>query len=95
MGEPSLLDVSRQDSTVEIYRFLWLRSFHHPIAVRLSVRKDGSALLISKETDGKGGYKPGKLIRKTTALLPTEQTERFRESSQTLRHMDLADQTTE
>lgn len=78
MGEPSLLDVSRQDSTVEIYRFLWLRSFHHPIAVRLAVRKDGTALLISKETDGKGGYKPGRLIRNTTALLPREQRERFR-----------------
>jgi hypothetical protein len=46
MGEPSLLEVSRQDATVEVYRFLWLRSFHHPISVRLIFRKDGTAMLI-------------------------------------------------
>jgi hypothetical protein len=75
MGEPSLLELSRQDATAEVYRFLWLRSFHHPIAVRLLLRKDGTAMLISKETDGKGGYQPGKLTRNTTASLSKEQTE--------------------
>lgn len=78
MGEPSVLEVSRQDATAEVYRFLWLRSFHHPISVRLVFRKDGSALLISKETDGKGGYQPGKLIRNSTARLSKEQSEWFR-----------------
>src|SRR5262249_15746244 len=46
MGEPSLLELSRADA----YRFLWLRSFHHPISARLVVRNDGTATLISKET---------------------------------------------
>jgi hypothetical protein len=78
MGEPSLWELSRQDSTVEVYRFLWLRTFHHPISVRLAVRKDGTALLVSKEMDGMGGYEPGKLIRNTTAPLSKEQTELFR-----------------
>ena len=78
MGEPSLLELSRRDATAEVYRFLWLRSFHHPISVRLVVRKDGRATLTSKESDGKGGYEPGKLIRNTTATLSKEQTDLFR-----------------
>jgi hypothetical protein len=77
MSEPSLWDVSRQDSTGEVYRFLWLRSFHHPISVRLTVRKDGTGLLTSKETNGKGGYEPGKLVRDLRATLSREQTRWF------------------
>jgi hypothetical protein len=77
MREPSLWEVSRQDSTAEVFRFLWLRSFHHPISVRLTVRKDGTGILTSKETDGKGGYAPGKLIRNLAATLSKEQTAFF------------------
>jgi hypothetical protein len=77
MGEPSLLEVSRRDSTAEVYRFLWLRTFHHPILVRLAVRNDGTARLTLKETDGKGGYEPGKLIRNTTAKLSKQQNQWF------------------
>src|SRR5215471_9852970 len=78
MGEASLLELSRRDPTAEVYRLLWLRSFHHPISVRLVVRNDGTATLTSKETGGKGGYEPGKLTRNTTATLSKEQTEFFR-----------------
>jgi hypothetical protein len=82
MREPSLWDVSGQDSAMEVYRFLWLRSFHHPISVRLTVRHDGTGLLTSKETDGKGGYDPGKLIRNVTATLSREQTDWFRDRAE-------------
>ena len=58
MAEPSLLDASK-DRTVVAYRFLWLRTFHHPIAVRLTIRPDGTASLVGKETTGQGGYKAG------------------------------------
>ena len=34
-------------------------------------------MLISKETDGKGGYQPGELTRNTTASLSKEQAELF------------------
>lgn len=78
MSEPSLLELSRRDATAEVYRFVYLRSFHHPISVRLVLRKDGTAILVSKETDGKGGYEPGKLIRNTTATLSKKQTDFFR-----------------
>lgn len=84
MREPSLWDLSRQDFGAEVYRFLWLRSFHHPISVRLTVRKDGTGLLTSKETDGKGGYHPGKLIRNLTATLSKQQTDRFRDRAERL-----------
>ena len=43
------------------YRFLWLRTSHSPVMVRL----DESSLLL-KELDGKGGYNPGKLSKRMT-----------------------------
>lgn len=50
------------DSAVrESYRFLWLRSFHHPVAVR--IWNTGTEVYISvKEMSGAGGYEPGKVI---------------------------------
>src|SRR6267378_2766004 len=61
LREPSLWETSQLDLTAEAYRFLYLRSFHHPISVRLVVAQDKTATLISKETHGKGGYEPGRL----------------------------------
>lgn len=54
MDEPSLLNNSTDNSLVA-YRFLWLRSFHHPIVVRLTIRPDGAGQLASKEAGGTGG----------------------------------------
>jgi len=60
MNEPSLL-VQGQDIEFAC-RFLWLRSFHHPIAIR--VEKQGEKkLLYATELSGMGGYKPGKVKR--------------------------------
>ena len=51
-----------EDRWAESYRFLWLRSFDHPVAVR--IWKCGSVRLIAvKELSGAGGYEPGKVIR--------------------------------
>lgn len=44
----------------ETFRFLWLRTFHRPVAVRLEKRGD-SVTLYWKECDGRGGYDPGQL----------------------------------
>jgi hypothetical protein len=60
MGEKSLLDVS--DGEAEIYRFLWLRSFDHPVFVRVE-RHQNKIKLFTKELDGAGGYEPGKVLR--------------------------------
>jgi hypothetical protein len=61
MREPSLSDPST-NMTVIAYRFLWLRSFHNAIAIRLDVHLDSKGTLTTKETNGKGGYKAGTLI---------------------------------
>lgn len=46
-SEPSLLEESASP-TVAAYRFLWLRSFNGPIAVRVDLHADGTAQLTVK-----------------------------------------------
>ncbi|HLP39543.1 hypothetical protein [Lacibacter sp.] len=49
----------------EIYRFTLLRSFEHPLTVRL--QRDGETIkLFSKLADGAGGYEPGQIFWDTT-----------------------------
>jgi hypothetical protein len=60
LGERSLLDISNQKT--EVYRFLWLRTFHHPIFVRIE-RKHNEINLYTKESNGAGGYELGKISR--------------------------------
>ena len=47
---------------LHLYRLTWLRTFHHPLVFRLEIRSNGTAMLYTKMTNGKGGYAPGKLI---------------------------------
>ena len=74
MGEPSLWEESRTQRT-QTYRFLWLRSFHHPVAVRLDVSSKGIALLTTKILGGQGGYEPGRLITNRTQKLGRQETQ--------------------
>src|SRR4051794_4648903 len=71
LQEPSLLTLAKQEHA-ESYRFLWLRTFHHPISVRVDLQADGSWNLVTKVASGAGGYSPGSLTtntsRKLTAL---------------------------
>lgn len=60
MNEPSLLDI--RDRDVAIYRFLWLRSFHLPISVRIERKKDRMTLF-TKELISNVGRGPGTLDR--------------------------------
>jgi hypothetical protein len=76
LKEPSLREASKRQKT-QSYRFLWLRSFHHPIAVRIDLNADGTSLLTTKMASGSGGYDPGKLIQDETLNLTLEQTNRF------------------
>ena len=58
MREPLLFNKKTEK---ESYRFLWLRTFHNPIAIR--IEKNGTDIrLYWKQCDGAGGYEPGKLI---------------------------------
>jgi hypothetical protein len=58
MNEPPLL--ASTEAGEEAYRFLWLRSFGKPVAVRV-VRGPGGVELVAVRLDGAGGYEPGKI----------------------------------
>lgn len=60
MQELPLIDTTADK---EVYRFLWLRSFHRPIAVRIEKTSDQLQLSLV-ETDGRGGYGPGDTLRR-------------------------------
>ena len=78
MREPSLWKLS-QSQSAEAYRFLWLRTFHHPVSARLQLVGDGSGELIVKVLSGAGGYKPGHLIRDRTVKVDKEGVDHFLE----------------
>jgi hypothetical protein len=71
MQEPAVFGWNKQpgNAETEVFRFLWLRSFHHPVAVRVQKEADGTIRLVTKMLDGKGGYAPGKLQVNTTKKL--------------------------
>lgn len=73
MDEQSLLSYPESQ---ESYRFLWLRSFHHPVAVRVW-RSDGGQFLNVKQLNGAGGYEPGKLITNQTRQLTNAEWDGF------------------
>lgn len=72
MQEPSLWEAST-DPHLHSYRCLWLRTFHAPIAVRVTIDRGGTGELTAKVLDGQGGYAPGKLVKNQTAILSKEQ----------------------
>jgi hypothetical protein len=58
MKEPLFFN---EKSKKEMYRFTWLRTFHHPVAIR--IEKDSDMYTIYwKICSGAGGYEPGRLI---------------------------------
>ncbi len=61
MNETSIYNLAPQDGRC-IFRFIWLRTFHHPMCVRLEHNKDGKTFLYGKELNGAGGYEPGVMI---------------------------------
>lgn len=76
LQEPSLLALRKIPSS-ESYRFLWLRTFNHPIAIRLDPKADGTSVLTTKIASGAGGYRPGVLSEETHHVLSKEQTQSF------------------
>jgi hypothetical protein len=81
MQEPSLLALPATQG--EAYRFIWLRTFHHPIAIRLW-RENSPAQLVALELDGRGGYEPGIIIKnKSRRLSEQEWLEFLRRLNQT------------
>ncbi len=72
MGETSLHD----GSDAKAWRFLWLRTFHHPVAVRVESSREGYRL-VAVELDGAGGYGPGKQLRKVERAMSEAESARF------------------
>jgi hypothetical protein len=71
LGEPVLKNYTGDK---EIYRFTWLRTFNHPVSVRLEKQGD-IVKLFSKVCDGAGGYEPRKIIFDTTINLTGKQVD--------------------
>jgi hypothetical protein len=76
LQEPSLLQLAK-NSSLESYRFVWLRTFHHPVIVRLDLAPDGTGQLTTKVSSGAGGYDPGHLVENKARPVTREATERF------------------
>jgi hypothetical protein len=76
LNEPSLLHLSSKPS-YESYRFVWLRTFRHPVTVRLDITVDGIGELTTKVSDGLGGYMPGEIIENFSRRLTRERTSLF------------------
>ena len=51
------------------FRFTWLRSFHHPVVVRVDELQDGEHVLTAKELSGEGGYAFGVVDRQVVRPL--------------------------
>jgi hypothetical protein len=77
LREPSLFALAT-NKKAESYRFLGLRTFHHPIAVRVKLQPDGSWILVAKVASGAGGYSPGTLTTNTSRQLTAQEADRFR-----------------
>jgi hypothetical protein len=73
MEEPSLFEAAPQGAE-ETFRFVWLRTWHNPLSVRIMIRGNGRAEMLVKMSDGAGGYKPGVLAKNATVSLDAEET---------------------
>lgn len=58
------------------YRFLWLRSFHRPISVRVELG-EGGARVVAVEFDWLDGYGSGRVLRRQETALTARQAEAF------------------
>lgn len=77
LKEPSFEDFRRAD-VPEAVRFVWLRTFHNPVAISVAVSADRSGALVLKVASGKGGYDPGRLETDTSIKLTSDQIDMLR-----------------
>jgi hypothetical protein len=92
LREPSLLAEAQAQhgEKTQTYRFLWLRTFHHPISVRLTIDAEDVAFVTVKSTDGRGGFKLGSLILDETHKIGKPDVQNFLDRLQNLAFWSLA-----
>ncbi|HVJ92159.1 MAG TPA: hypothetical protein VM580_20305 [Labilithrix sp.] len=73
MHEPSLVQLAMRGETA--MRFLWLRTFHQPIAVRVQRAEEG-ARLVATRLSGMGGYEPGSIDLRRERELGAQECQR-------------------
>lgn len=76
LKEPALLDRS-QSGLSQSYRFLWLRSFHRPVSVRLEVRSDGAGIVTVKVGEKTGASSVGGSVQTITRTLTKREVDSF------------------
>lgn len=76
--EPPLVEIVGENSETSAFRFIWLRSFHAPVIVRVVSGSDGRAQLTAKLMTGLGGYDLGKVDAVVDRPLSTAEVGRFR-----------------
>src|SRR5262245_3056178 len=64
------------DGPGESYRFLWIRSFHHPIAISV-LCNESPCVLRATELDAGGGKRPDRIIASPDTVLSASQWENF------------------
>jgi hypothetical protein len=89
LREPSLWELSKKDPHAVVYRFLWLRTFHHPVAIRVVVHPNGSGRINARMTSGRGGYEPGGIRRYSTSWLRKGLTQEFLAALEAAHFWDL------
>jgi coenzyme F420-reducing hydrogenase delta subunit len=72
LQEPSLYELKGNPKAV-IFRFLCLRTFNQPFAIRIEAQTNGTGVVCFKATDGTGAYKPGNLVTEKTVKLNKKQ----------------------
>jgi hypothetical protein len=74
--EPTLFDGSWSGLS-QSYRFLWLRSFHNPVSVRLDVRGDGTGIVTIKVGEGPRASADKRRVQNTTLALTKREVDSF------------------
>jgi len=75
-----------------LYRFTWLRTFHHPMAFTLLFRPDGTSRLTVRMASGAGGYAPGTLSLDKTVEVNSELTRNLRKGLDSLGFWEMQTQ---
>jgi hypothetical protein len=75
LKEPSFFILAKNPAS-NSYRFLWLRTFHHPVAIRVDHQQSNDSWILTvKVASGAGGYSPGTITTNTSRKLTAQEAE--------------------